>query len=322
MSSGIDCWGGMALCAGQQTWGKCRREIGFIKTWTWEQTKSGGTSLTGCVNKTPCVFVGFLFVSQELTRFQQKQCCRLLENRDSDVSQQKFDRRCGISDAVTDWCISCLMHACMHYACVENGPVYWKITSAVTVGCYMWWKFSLFQFTCTHNICRLQVCRMLTIQVELSLVERLHVSRASRYQISTWARHRDESSLGRSDRAAVFACALPATMLLSRWAAEQCLYWLGEILLNPITPILSTKTSHGAADGGWRFSYSGKQTWSVTASWRCSPRPPRMSTAVHKSDLEVSPQVNNGFHEANLSLQLGWCDFINRSVLLRLHLLS
>lgn len=67
------------------------------------------------------------------------------------------------------------MHACMH-ACVGNGPVYWKITPALTVGCYMWWKFSLFQFTCTHSICRLQVCRMLTNKVELSLVERLHVS--------------------------------------------------------------------------------------------------------------------------------------------------
>lgn len=46
---------------------------------------------------------------------------------------------------------------------------------------------------------------------------------------------------------------------------------------------------------------------SVTARRRCSPRPPPTSTSAsaHKSDLEVAPQVNKGFHKANGRLQLG-----------------
>lgn len=60
---------------------------------------------------------------------------------------------------------------------------------------------------------------------------------------------------------------------------------------------------------------------SVTARRRCSPRPPPTSTSAsaHKSDLEIAPRVNKGFHKANGRLQLGWCDFMSRSA--RLHLL-
>lgn len=45
----------------------------------------------------------------------------------------------------------------------------------------------------------------------------------------------------------------------------------------------------------------------VTARGRCSPRPPPTSTSAsaHKSDLEVAPQVNKGFHKANVRLQPG-----------------
>lgn len=70
------------------------------------------------------------------------------------------------------------------------------------------------------------------------------IRRASWCKISTWARLRDESSLGRSDRAAVYACVLPTTILLSHWAAEHCLYWLGEILHNhpPTTTAAITTT--------------------------------------------------------------------------------
>lgn len=60
---------------------------------------------------------------------------------------------------------------------------------------------------------------------------------------------------------------------------------------------------------------------SVRARRRCSPPPPPTSTSAsaHKSDLEIAPQVNKGFHKANGRLQLGWCDFMSRSA--RLHLL-
>lgn len=45
----------------------------------------------------------------------------------------------------------------------------------------------------------------------------------------------------------------------------------------------------------------------VTARRRRCPRPPPTSTSAsaHKSDLEVAPQVNKGFHKANGRLQLG-----------------
>lgn len=144
------------------------------------------------------------------------------------------------------------MHASTPYACVGNGPIYWKITSTVTVVCYMRWKFS-FYFNGAHIILQPPSLQDVdrTGRVKSSGTSPC-IRCVSWYKISTWA-IRDESSLGRSHRTAVFACALPATMLLSHWAAQQCLYWLGEILLNPITPILSTKTGHCAADGGWRF---------------------------------------------------------------------
>lgn len=230
MSSGMDCWGGMAVCARQQTWGEWRGKIGFLKKWTWEQSKR---LQHRCVNKKH---------HQHLTRVHQEECWFLLANRilihDVEILMPTVT---GASAA--------LMHACiMHVCCLLKNPI----------GCN----------GCVLHAMEIQLVSILmgkTCFCSLQDAERTRgvkssgtspcIKRASWCKICTWARHRDESSLGRSDRAAVCACVLPTTMLLSHWAAEHCLYWLGEILLDPpLTPILSTKTGPGAADGGWRFS--------------------------------------------------------------------